>query len=265
MARKSKGKFTMKGHALPGINQKSETTSLKDGRAPSSALQMKEAGSSPNKILGTLGVAGLAAKGIGSLINKNKQEAESTELLEGTGKTIEPAEGFKVVEGGEGDTPDIEEPTPMEEPAPLAMKSPYKNYKNPQDYKVFNMGNKPSPVKKLRTGSSATVGGKLGGSSYKTESPFNQVPLQPGENDAIEPATEKDGKQEIINDLEDRIEFIREDIWNQQEGPADAEADESQATEEQAAALEVLRTELGRLRGETPPERDIPEGEVPTM
>ena len=60
MARKSKGKFTMKGHALPGINQKSETTSLKDGRAPSSALQMKEAGSSPNKILGTLGVAGLA-------------------------------------------------------------------------------------------------------------------------------------------------------------------------------------------------------------
>ena len=26
-------------------------------------------------------------------------------------------------------------------------KSPYKNYKNPQDYKVFNYGNKPTPVK----------------------------------------------------------------------------------------------------------------------
>tara|TARA_R100000995_G_scaffold69792_1_gene38373 strand:- start:1472 stop:2050 length:579 start_codon:yes stop_codon:yes gene_type:complete len=26
--------------------------------------------------------------------------------------------------------------------------SPNKNYKNPQDYKVFNMGNKPTPVKK---------------------------------------------------------------------------------------------------------------------
>jgi len=26
-------------------------------------------------------------------------------------------------------------------------KSPAKNYKNPQDYKVFNMGNKPSPMK----------------------------------------------------------------------------------------------------------------------
>ena len=266
MARKSKAKFTMKGHTLPGVNQRSETPHIKDGRSPSSAFQMKETGSSPNKIVGALGVAGLAAKGIGSLINKRKEGAEATELLEGTGKTIEPAEGFKVVEGGEGDdAPDMEEATPMEEPAPLTMKSPYKNYKNPQDYKVFNMGNEPTPVKKLRTGSSATVGGKLGGSSYKTESPFNQVPLQPGESDAIEPATEKDGKQEIINDLEDRIEFIREDIWNQQEGPADAEADESQATEEQAAALEVLRAELGRLRGETPPERDIPEGEVPTM
>lgn len=26
-------------------------------------------------------------------------------------------------------------------------KSPAKNYKNPQDYKVFNMGNEPTPVK----------------------------------------------------------------------------------------------------------------------
>jgi len=25
--------------------------------------------------------------------------------------------------------------------------SPMKNYKNPQDYKVFNMGNKPAPTK----------------------------------------------------------------------------------------------------------------------
>ena len=26
--------------------------------------------------------------------------------------------------------------------------TPVKNYKNPQDYKVFNMGNEPTPVKK---------------------------------------------------------------------------------------------------------------------
>lgn len=35
--------FKMKGHALPGINQKTQTSSLKDGRAKSSALQMKSA------------------------------------------------------------------------------------------------------------------------------------------------------------------------------------------------------------------------------
>jgi len=36
------------------------------------------------------------------------------------------------------------------EAAPTKMygkESPAKNYKNPQDYKVFNMGNKPTPVK----------------------------------------------------------------------------------------------------------------------
>ena len=41
MGRKSKAKFELKGHTLPGINQKSETSNLKDGRSPSSALQMK--------------------------------------------------------------------------------------------------------------------------------------------------------------------------------------------------------------------------------
>ena len=33
--------------------------------------------------------------------------------------------------------------------SPTEMASPAKNYKNPQDYKVFNMGNKPTPVKKV--------------------------------------------------------------------------------------------------------------------
>ena len=54
MARKSKAKFKMKGHTLPGINQKSETPNLKDGRSPSSAFQMAEPGDSPNKIIGGL-------------------------------------------------------------------------------------------------------------------------------------------------------------------------------------------------------------------
>ena len=41
MGRKSKAKFKLEGHTLPGINQKSETPNLKDGRSPSSAFQMK--------------------------------------------------------------------------------------------------------------------------------------------------------------------------------------------------------------------------------
>tara|TARA_R110002020_G_scaffold465109_1_gene686311 strand:+ start:40 stop:606 length:567 start_codon:yes stop_codon:yes gene_type:complete len=41
MARKSKAKFELKGHTLPGINQKSETSNIKDGKSPSSAFQME--------------------------------------------------------------------------------------------------------------------------------------------------------------------------------------------------------------------------------
>ena len=41
--------------------------------------------------------------------------------------------------GGVGDTP-------------MEMASPYKNYKNPQDYKVFNFGNKPTPFNKYKKG-----------------------------------------------------------------------------------------------------------------
>ena len=33
---------------------------------------------------------------------------------------------------------------------PMQMASPYKNYKNPQDYKVFNWGNKPTPFEKRK-------------------------------------------------------------------------------------------------------------------
>jgi len=62
MARKSKAKFKMKGHALPGINQKSETPNLKDGRSPSSAFQMEK--ESPHKIIG--GLVG------GALLGKTK-------------------------------------------------------------------------------------------------------------------------------------------------------------------------------------------------
>ena len=37
-----------------------------------------------------------------------------------------------------------------ESPAKMYGKSPAKNYKNPQDYKVFNMGNEPTPMKQVK-------------------------------------------------------------------------------------------------------------------
>jgi hypothetical protein len=47
MGRQKQGSFKMKGHTLPGINQKSETVNIKDGRSPSSAFQMQQPGDSP--------------------------------------------------------------------------------------------------------------------------------------------------------------------------------------------------------------------------
>jgi len=41
---------------------------------------------------------------------------------------------------------------PMGGVGPMNMASPYKNYKNPQDYKVFNFGNKPTPFNKHKKG-----------------------------------------------------------------------------------------------------------------
>ena len=73
MARKSKAKFELKGHTLPGINQKSETANIKDGRSPSSAFQMQQPGDSPNKFLGVAAGALLGQTKFGkNLMNKGK-------------------------------------------------------------------------------------------------------------------------------------------------------------------------------------------------
>ena len=104
MGRKSKAKFELKGHTLPGINQKSETANIKDGRSPSSAFQQK---SSPNKIIGL--AAGLLAKplikGVKNLFDGDGDDegggdgGSGGKLLEDTGKTVSQTKGF-VVDGG---------------------------------------------------------------------------------------------------------------------------------------------------------------------
>ena len=107
MGRKSKAKFTMKGHTLPGINQRSETENMKDGRSPSSAFQMQEVGDSPNKLkfgkfLGkaanimTGGLAGAIGKGI-----KGDWKGAGKSLL--TGGLAGSAEKPPMPGGGGGD------------------------------------------------------------------------------------------------------------------------------------------------------------------
>ena len=102
MPRKSKAKFELKGHTLPGINQKSETSNIEDGRSPSSAFQMKE--SSPNKLVGF--AAGLLAKplikGAKKTLGLGGPEKSGGKLLEDTGKTVTKTSGFVVDGGGEG-------------------------------------------------------------------------------------------------------------------------------------------------------------------
>ena len=117
MARKSKAKFEMSGHTLPGINQKSETENLKDGKSPSSAFQMKESGSSPNKLVG------LAAMGAGALLGRTKWGKSGIDKITGF---------FK---GGDKDNEDTEAgkkllkedaKAEMEEDTAMAMKTPVK-------------------------------------------------------------------------------------------------------------------------------------------
>ena len=73
MGRQKKGSFKMKGHTLPGINQKSETANIKDGRSLSSAFQMKEPGDSPNKLIGLAAGALLGQTKFGkNLMGKGK-------------------------------------------------------------------------------------------------------------------------------------------------------------------------------------------------
>ena len=148
MARKKQGSFKMKGHTLPGVNQKSETVNVKDGRSPSSAFQQK---SSPNKIIGL--AAGLLApkliKGAKNLLgvggdDDGDEGGGGGKLLEDTGKTVTKTTGF-TVSGDGGDTVDATtdattDATDVEDKV-LTMKSPTK--------------------KKLKTGTKTKIGGKL--------------------------------------------------------------------------------------------------------
>ena len=76
------------------------------------------------------GTVGLVIKGV-----SGAEEAPGMPSEPGAGAGA--GGGMGVPEGGVG---------------PMQMASPYKNYKNPQDYKAFNFGNKPTPFNKYKKG-----------------------------------------------------------------------------------------------------------------
>jgi hypothetical protein len=162
MARKKQASFKMKGHTLPGVNQKSETVNKKDGRSPSSAFQQK---SSPNKILGLAGLAKPLIKGVKNIFGGGGGDDESDEggkLLEDTGKTITKTTGFTVSGSGDATT---DAGTTIPEPGGGAAAT-----NKPDEVLTMKSPNK----KKLKSSIKSTVGGKLGGTSYKTASPYSK-------------------------------------------------------------------------------------------
>ena len=141
----------MKGHTLPGINQKTETVNKPDGRSESSAFQMQESGSSPNKIVG------LAA---GTLLGQSKFGKKILQCIKNLGQNLFKGSAAGALTGGGG----REDSSDAAAGAELLK----------AEAKEAMEGSPVTMKKKLRSGTSSTVGGKLGGGSYKTESPFNQ-------------------------------------------------------------------------------------------
>ena len=81
-------------------------------------------------------------------------------------------------------------------------------------------------------------------SPVKQEGPLTKsnLDLQPSEMEDTWIYKGSDLHERFI-DYDERISFILEDIWNTQTGPADAGADESQASAQQTADLKKLRME----------------------
>jgi hypothetical protein len=235
MSRKAKGKgFKMKGHALPGINQRSETPSMKDGRSPSSPFQQ---GPTPMKQVTIPGVtvSGEPGEFIGDWKEtKNKIKNMSRRELRREWADM-------VDQMGDQDyyydrTRKLKIPIPKRfssraEKEDFILKQTMKNYQKPDEsqamthetYKKFiDAGIDPATMKDI------------------DNSPLEQlVDRLPSEIEDLEPYT-GDNVVEQINDLEERIGFINE---NKSTYGRDL-------NEQEKKDLTVLNTELQKLRND---------------
>ena len=111
-------------------------------------------GKSPVKQTDKKNISGMSDEEVGKAFIKKKTDKKLP------GKIDKMPKGKKMTkkktnkspfEAAKPDYPDIDgdgNTTESMKKAAADKKSPMKNYKNPQDYKAFNMGNKPTPVKK---------------------------------------------------------------------------------------------------------------------
>jgi hypothetical protein len=247
MARKSKAKFIMKGHALPGIKQIRETKSdLGDGRHESSPFQMVEAGDSPNKnffkkAFKALNPINHLKRGLG--VGKSLLKGDVRGAVKGLNPLSVLDTGGAAAAGG-GDPALAAQPVVQEQAVPAA-----------------GVGQVPVQMKMDKTKTQKTVGGRLGGGLYKSSGLKQQGPktegnikLQPSEMDGTSITGNKgDSDSEKINDYEDRISFIKEDIYKQDGKP----------TPQQKKDMAKLQGELDIIRKQrkkSPPLKNYKKG-----
>ena len=98
----------------------------------------------------------------------------------------------------------------------------------------------PSALKQMEEGSSFMP-------TEKKEEGDRNIGLLPSEMEGTY-VYEGTNINERIIDYEERISFIEEDVWNQQEGDPNAPVDMSQATEQQQKDHAILTAEMEALR-----------------
>ena len=200
--------YWKKKNNIPGIGIAENAGLTGDGRAGSSAFQMKT-GDSPNKFLGGLGkkLFGGGAGEIARMNSKNESRGQG-----GVGSAI--GGGFMGAVGANQNMPG-EGNGGIGEEIKAEVKEEVK-----EEVKQDMSGGGPvmmkSPVKKKgdRISNKYGVGDVIGGDfgpfnqEDKEDDPNYQVPIQPAENPDLE--ITGGSLNEIIFDLEDRIEFLNE-------------------------------------------------------
>jgi len=257
MARKSKGKFDMKGHTLPGIKQ--VKGKMGDGRASSSPFQMKPTGDSPAQFspFGGFGGGRPMWKSIldpAGIFRGNQNQNQGNAPVQQPGQSFAKANFEQLQQQPNPNAdPNIVQPTvtptvvdPVVDPnagvsgpgvAPVMMKSPVKKDKKGFDYgqkhdyhKKFDYSGEPDPSHEPSV-------------KEEDKTDHTNVPLSEHEK---KKGTEVIGGSLYTekNDLEMRISDLNSDIADKgQEGPTKTRAQVMKLEKRLAEVMKLLSTQ----------------------